>query len=103
MPQFNSSAVVNRDTATKVSDGASTTARVLEDLRRLKGQLHHQLVVGMDLAVLGTLTKEQLRLEVRRVADDLCQRSSNLLSRQEREILVNEVLDETFGLGPLEP
>jgi len=84
-------------------DGVSTATRVLEDLRRLKSQLHHQLVVGMDLAVLGTLTKEQLRMEVRRVADDLCQRSSNLLSRQEREGLVNEVLDETFGLGPLEP
>jgi pilus assembly protein CpaF len=103
MPPFNASLAVNRDSTAKLSEGESTAARVLEDLRRLKAQLHHQLVVGMDLAVLGTLTKEQLRMEVRRVADDLCQRSSNLLSRQEREGLVNEVLDETFGLGPLEP
>jgi pilus assembly protein CpaF len=49
------------------------------------------------------MNRDQLRLEVRRVADDLCQRSSNLLNRQERERLVNEVLDETFGMGPLEP
>src|ERR671921_696030 len=38
-----------------------------------------------------------------RVADELCQRGSSLLNRAERERLVNEVLDETFGLGPLEP
>jgi pilus assembly protein CpaF len=37
------------------------------------------------------------------VADELCQRSSSLLNRGERERLVSEVLDETFGLGPLEP
>ena len=77
--------------------------RVTEELRRLKAHLHQQLVMGMNLAALGSMNKEQLRQEVRRVADELCQRSNNLLSRQERERLVNEVLDDTFGLGPLEP
>src|SRR5947208_11069666 len=78
-------------------------SRVTDELRRLKAQLHHQVVVGMELAALASISKDHLDLEVRRVADDLCQRSSSLLSRQERERLVNEVLDETFGLGPLEP
>jgi pilus assembly protein CpaF len=73
------------------------------DRRRLKQQLHQQLIAGMDLAVLGSVPREELRAEVRRVAEELCQRSSNLLNRAERERLVNEVLDETFGLGPLEP
>ncbi len=88
---------------TDVIDAAPADGRTAEDLRRLKAQLHHQLVTSMDLSVIGTLNREQLRLEVRRVADELCQRSSNLLSRSERERLVSEVLDETFGLGPLEP
>jgi pilus assembly protein CpaF len=74
-----------------------------EEFRRLKSQLHHQLVAGMDLAVIGTLGPEELRREVHRVADELCQRSSSLLNQNERERLVGEVLDETFGLGPLEP
>jgi pilus assembly protein CpaF len=77
--------------------------RTTEELRRLKAQLHHQLIASMDLSVIGSLNKEQLRMEVRRVADELCQRSSSLLNRGERERLVSEVLDETFGLGPLEP
>jgi pilus assembly protein CpaF len=77
--------------------------RASDELRRLKGHLHRQLVMNMDLSALAGMNKEQLRLEVRRVADELCQRSATLINRQERERLVNEVLDETFGLGPLEP
>ncbi len=77
--------------------------RATDERRRLKAQLHRQLVAGMDLAALGTMNRDELRAEVRRVAEELCQRSSSLLNRAERERLVTEVLDETFGLGPLEP
>jgi pilus assembly protein CpaF len=77
-------------------------SRPTEELTRLKAQLHRQLIGGMDFTALATLSREQLRHEVRRVADELCQRSSSLLNRAERERVVNEVLDETFGLGPLE-
>ncbi len=42
-------------------------------------------------------------MEVRRAAEELCRHSADLLNLNERERLVNEVLDETFGLGPLEP
>ncbi len=82
---------------------APADTRTSDELRRLKAQLHHQLIASMDLSVIGSLDKEQLRMEVRRVADELCQRSSSLLNRGERDRLVSEVLDETFGLGPLEP
>src|SRR5947209_3437770 len=99
--------IYDSDTRTSVTakliDNPVGDVRPTEELRRLKAQLHHQLVAGMDLSALANMSKEHLRLEVRRVADDLCQRSSSLLSRAERERLVNEVLDETFGLGPLEP
>jgi len=85
-----------------VGDAARGEGRPGEDLLRLKAQLHRQLIEHMDLTALGTMNREQLRMEVRRVADELCQRSVNLLNRGERERVVNEVLDETFGLGPLE-
>jgi pilus assembly protein CpaF len=74
-----------------------------DEFYRLKTQLHQELVAGMNLSLIDTLNPEDARREVRRVADALCQRSSSLLNRGERERLVNEVLDETFGLGPLEP
>ncbi len=74
-----------------------------EERRRLKAQLHQQLIANMDLTAIGTVSRDDLRAEVRRRAEELSQRSSNLLNRAERERLVSEVLDETFGLGPLEP
>jgi pilus assembly protein CpaF len=68
-----------------------------------KRQLHQQLITGMDLAAIGTMNDEELRLEVRRAAEELIRQGSDLLNLSERERLVNEVIDETFGLGPLEP
>jgi pilus assembly protein CpaF len=72
-------------------------------LLRYKRELHQRLIGSMDLSAIGNLSEEELRREVRRVAEELCRLSPDLLSLAERERLVNEVLDETFGLGPLEP
>jgi pilus assembly protein CpaF len=74
-----------------------------ERLLRYKRELHHRLIAGMDLSTIGSLSEEDLRREVRRAAEELCHLSPDLLSLGERERLVSEVLDETFGLGPLEP
>src|SRR5262245_32226721 len=57
----------------------------------------------MDLSAIGTMSEQELRLEIRRGAEELCRLRSDLLSLSERERLVTELLDETFGLGPLEP
>ena len=43
-----------------------------------------------------------MRREIRLVVEHLCDTEDTLLNRDERERLVEEVLDETFGLGPLE-
>jgi pilus assembly protein CpaF len=69
----------------------------------LKRQLHQQLITGMDLSAIGTMNEEELRVEVRRAAEELIRHGSELLNLAERERLVGEVIDETFGLGPLEP
>jgi pilus assembly protein CpaF len=78
--------------------GASHEDRFL----RYKRELHQQLISSLDLAHIGTMSEEELRREVRRAAEELCRLSPEMLSLSERERLVNEVLDETFGLGPLE-
>ena len=69
----------------------------------IKRQLHQQLISGMDLSMIGSMNEEELRLEVRRAAEELIRQGSDLLNLSERERLVSEVIDETFGLGPLEP
>ncbi len=71
-------------------------------LEELKQRIHGKLVDKLDLTKVGELEGEILRREIRLVVEHLCDSEDTLLNRSEREQLVTEVLDETFGLGPLE-
>jgi pilus assembly protein CpaF len=79
------------------------SAEVGQSLCRIKRELHQQVISGMDLSAIGTMHEDDLRSEVRNIAEQLCHNRSDLLSASERESLINDVLDEVFGLGPLEP
>ena len=48
------------------------------------------------------LSSDTLRRDIRLVVEHLCDTENPLLNRIERERLIDEVLDETFGFGPLE-
>jgi len=71
-------------------------------LEELKQRIHSKLVDKLDLTKVGELDGEVLRREIRLVVEHLCDSEDTLLNRNERDQLVSEVLDETFGLGPLE-
>ncbi|MGQ9576922.1 MAG: CpaF family protein [Thermoguttaceae bacterium] len=68
----------------------------------LKQRIHSKLVDKLDLSRIGELQGDILRREIRLVVEHLCDTEDTLLNRSERERLIDEVLDETFGLGPLE-
>jgi pilus assembly protein CpaF len=68
----------------------------------LKQRIHNKLVDKLDLSRVGELEGDTLRREIRLVVEHLCDSEDTLLNRNERDRLVSEVLDETFGLGPLE-
>jgi pilus assembly protein CpaF len=70
-----------------------------EDLKRL---IHSKLVDKLDLSRVSDLAGDTLRREIRLVVERLCDTENPLLNRMERERLIDEVLDETFGFGPLE-
>src|SRR6478609_5083467 len=83
------------------------TARPTEDSKsiefeNLKRRIHGKLVDKLDLTRVGELEGDVLRREIRLVVEHLCDTEDTLLNRSERDRLVDEVLDETFGLGPLE-
>ncbi|MBS0265193.1 MAG: CpaF family protein [Planctomycetes bacterium] len=65
--------------------------------------LHTRLIAGLDLSRIGSMTDDEIRKDIRSAAEDLCNHSNSLLSAADRERLVNEVMDEAFGLGPIEP
>jgi len=72
------------------------------DFDTLKRRIHTKLVDKLDLTRVGELEGDVLRREIRLVVEHLCDTEDTLLNRGERERLIEEVLDETFGLGPLE-
>lgn len=73
-----------------------------EDFENLKRRIHTKLVDKLDLSRVGELQGDVLRREIRLVVEHLCDTEESFLNRNERERLIEEVLDETFGLGPLE-
>ncbi len=76
------------------------------EFQNLTQRIHRELVDKLDLSRIADLQGESLRREVRRVAEQVCDRvchkEKTLLNRCERERIVEDVLNETFGLGPLE-
>ncbi|MCH7596994.1 MAG: CpaF family protein [Planctomycetes bacterium] len=73
----------------------------LEQFNLLKMRLHRKLIDQLDLTrMVGD--DESIRKQVREVVAQLADQENTLLNYNERQRLINEVLDETFGLGPLE-
>jgi pilus assembly protein CpaF len=69
----------------------------------LKGRIHRRLLERLNLANLDRLERDQVTDAIRRVVHDLLSTEKVPLNFEEREELVRQVLDEIFGLGPLEP
>ena len=70
---------------------------------RLKFALHRKLLDRIDLQSLSQMPAGLMRAEIRPVIAKLIGEEKTPISLAEREVLIDEVLDEVFGLGPLEP
>jgi pilus assembly protein CpaF len=73
----------------------------LEKYYQLKTRIHRKLVEQLDLSAMNQ-DDPTLRDQVGELILQLCEKENALLNYNERQKLVQEVLDETFGLGPLE-
>jgi pilus assembly protein CpaF len=69
----------------------------------LKRELHQKLVDGLDLSRLDKMEPGQLRQELRATIIAMVSGPELPLNRTERDRLVEELVDEVMGLGPLEP
>jgi pilus assembly protein CpaF len=77
--------------------------KVPEVYHEIKTSIHNQLINDLELSKLDTLKPDALRKELRSTIEKLASSTRWPLNRIERERLVQEVLDEVVGLGPLEP
>jgi len=70
--------------------------------RRIKRELHEQLVRSLDMNLAATLDQSEIVAEIRRGIAELCEQRNEILNASQRERLVEEIVDESFGYGPLE-
>ncbi|MCS7015883.1 MAG: CpaF family protein [Gemmatales bacterium] len=85
-----------------VNTPAATPRDAQKSFEELKRLIHSKLIEKLDLSRVSDLANDVLRREIRLVVERLCDTENPLLNRMERERLIDEVLDETFGFGPLE-
>jgi pilus assembly protein CpaF len=69
----------------------------------LKVELHQRLLGLINLSALETMSREQIQDEVGDIVLEELDKQRHALNHAERRKLVDDVLDELLGLGPLEP
>ncbi|MDQ6665398.1 MAG: CpaF family protein [Acidobacteriota bacterium] len=68
----------------------------------IKSQVHHKLLNALTPEQLKSLNKESVRGEIGNVVEKLIVDGGVPMTMAERERVIEEILDEVFGLGPLE-
>jgi pilus assembly protein CpaF len=79
---------------------SGVSSRVYQEI---KSRLHRDMLAKIDLEKLRTLQDLRARQQILAVIQELMTRLDTPLSMVEKDRLCREVLDEVFGLGPLEP
>ncbi|MCU1339152.1 MAG: type secretion system protein [Bryobacterales bacterium] len=71
--------------------------------QELKFILHRKLLDRINLEILSSVSGDRVRAEVRAAVSKLVEEEKTPLSIVEKDRIIGEVIDEVFGLGPLEP
>jgi pilus assembly protein CpaF len=69
----------------------------------LKSKIHHRVIDLMDLGAVSTMTHAALTPELGKLIEHILQQESVPLNQRERAQLIQEMVHEVLGLGPLEP
>ena len=77
--------------------------KLLSSYHNLKEKIHYRLIQRLDLSRIDNIPREELKVQVREVVGMLSAEETDTSIGFNREGLVEEVLNEVFGFGPLEP
>ena len=83
--------------------GAPRTGTSTAEFERIKADLHNELLESLDFEQVGNTPREELQQRLRVTLTERVEARNLPLNRLERERLVEEILDNILGLGPLEP
>src|SRR5215510_6250553 len=70
---------------------------------QLRAGVHRKLLNRLNLEALAQADRSRAESEIRTLLLELLSEEATPLSLAERETLFGEILDDVFGLGPLEP
>lgn len=76
---------------------------LLDPYQNLKEKIHYSLFERLDLSKIESIPREELRIQVREVVETVRAGETEFAVGFNRERLIEEILNEVFGLGPLEP
>jgi pilus assembly protein CpaF len=86
-----------------VAESSEPLAGGSEIYQRVKAELHTKLIDGLDLNALSRLQPELLKQEIANLLASAVAEGDLPLNRRERTQMVQDLVDEITGLGPLEP
>jgi pilus assembly protein CpaF len=69
----------------------------------LKSKVHRKLLQSLNSDTLRLISKERLRGEIGQAVEKLLLQENIPMTLPERDRIIEEILDEVFGFGPLEP
>lgn len=69
----------------------------------LKARVHQRVIELLDLTVASSMKEEQLAQELTHLVEQILQEGKVALNQRERGQMVQDILHEISGLGPLEP
>jgi pilus assembly protein CpaF len=94
-------------TGPSTGSGPSPAAVARLDVRpqyiQLKANVHRKLLNRLNLEALASVDRQRAETEIRTLVFELMAEEATPVSMAERETILGDILDEVFGLGPLEP
>jgi pilus assembly protein CpaF len=69
----------------------------------LKSEIHKKLIGALNMERVSSIPKERLRAEIGRVVERILEDERVPMTTAEQNKIIEEILDEVLGLGPLEP
>ena len=77
--------------------------RAADRIFELKSEIHRKLIGVLNLERVSSIPKDRVRAEIGRVVERLLADERVPMTAAEQDRIIEEVLDEVLGLGPLEP
>ena len=92
-----------RPQPSRTGGGPASLSRIADRYFELKSEIHRKLIGVLNLERVSSVPKDRIRAEIGRVVERLLEDERVPMTTAEQNKIIEEVLDEVLGLGPLEP